>query len=73
MNINDHVGSLDVFDDGMGGLLGHGSLRVTRKDAVHVEVEVGYAPLYGVNAKWIECRIDLQCTRELFRMLAYDT
>ena len=73
VNVNDHVGSLDVLDDGMGSLLGHGSLRVTRKDAVHVEVEVGYAPLNGVYAKRIECRIDFQCTSEQFRMFAHDT
>ena len=62
MDINHHIGSLDVFDDGMGGLLGHSSLRVAWKDAVHVEVEVWYATLYGVDAKRIDRRVNLECT-----------
>jgi hypothetical protein len=56
----------------MGSLFGHSTKRITGEDAIHVEVEVGDASLYGVNAKRIEGGIELEDTVEQLRMLTYN-
>ena len=59
MNVDNEVGAAEVFQYGMGHLLGHRPLAVAGEDAVHVEVEVGYAALYGVDAERVEGRVDV--------------
>ena len=69
MDVEHEVGTLEIFHDEMGSLFCHCSVGISGKDAVHVEIEVGYAPLDSVDAKGIECWINLHRAVEQVEIL----
>src|SRR5574344_1637354 len=69
MDVEHEVGTLEIFHDEMGSLFCHCSVGISGKDAVHVEIEVGYAPLDSVDAKRIECWINLHRAVEQVEIL----
>ena len=64
MYVDDKVGALEVFYYGVCRLLCHRAVLVAGEDAVHVEVEVWYASLYGVDAERIQRGIYLHLSVE---------
>ena len=64
VDVNHHVCPREVRIDVVCHLLNHRPMTVTRKDAVHVEVEGGYTTLHGVDAQGIEGGIDIHGTLE---------
>ena len=66
VNVNNQVGTFQIFDDGIGCLFCHRSVLITRKDAVHIEVEVWDSPLYGVNTQRVEGGIDFHRSIQVF-------
>ena len=69
MNIENEVSALEVLDNLIGSLFGKRTMLDAREDAVHVEVEVRDATLYGVDAERIESRINLKRAVKLIDVL----
>ena len=62
MDINHHISPFDILDDSMCRLFGHRPLRVTRKNTVHIQIEVRYATLDCIDTKRVQCWIYFQRT-----------
>lgn len=72
MDIDYHIRSLQVAQEGIGHLFGHGSVRIAGEDAIHVQVEARDAPGDGVDAQRIQCGINLHGTVQFLQILLYD-
>ena len=68
MYVYHKVGAFQVFDDGVGCLFRHRPVLVAGEDAVHVEVEVGDAPLYGVDAQRVEGGVDFHGSVQVLQL-----
>ncbi len=73
MDINHEVCTFEILNYLVCSLFCHRTVHRTREDAVHIEVEVWYASLEGVDAERIECWIDFNRTIEFVHVLVDDT
>ena len=72
MNIDYHIGSLQITYKSIGSLFCHGPIRIAGKNAVHIQIETWDAPGDGVDAQRIQCGIDFYCAIQFLQILLYD-